>query len=352
MSGAYPNMRKISDSGNDQCSIVITNVTTAHGGDWTCNVLTSEQNLTASKALSIDNTVILSDGSETLLYVGQEATLVCYIPNVTRKCHWKHYRHIYHMSDVAAGIFTDLKAASNSSNNQCSLSIKSISKIHHGIWTCAEEFKQPHSSNMTLKVEMNKLNFDASDIYVYIGQEIMLECGVNGILRSCHWEHADQIYKISEIRAGSHTNMKIASKSDYDQCSILITSFNDEHEGEWTCLVQTSGQNFTSSRNLTVEMNKLNFDASDIYVYIGQEIMLECGVNGILRSCHWEHADQIYKISEIRAGSHTNMKIASKSDYDQCSILITSFNDEHEGEWTCLVQTSGKNFTSSRNLTV
>ncbi|CAL4082927.1 unnamed protein product, partial [Meganyctiphanes norvegica] len=53
MSGAYPNMRKVSDSGNEQCSIVITNVTTAHGGDWTCNVLTTEQNLTASKTLSI-----------------------------------------------------------------------------------------------------------------------------------------------------------------------------------------------------------------------------------------------------------------------------------------------------------
>ncbi|CAL4248404.1 unnamed protein product, partial [Meganyctiphanes norvegica] len=100
--------------------------------------------------------------------------------------------------------------------------------------------------------QTNKLKFDASDVYLHIGHEIILECGVDGILRSCHWEHDNQIYKISEIRAGSHTNMKIASKSDYDQCSILITSFNAEYEGEWTCLVQTSGQNFTASRNLTL----------------------------------------------------------------------------------------------------
>ncbi|CAL4152364.1 unnamed protein product, partial [Meganyctiphanes norvegica] len=97
-SGHHQNIRAVSNRTHAKCSIHIITVRTSHAGQWNCNIITSGQNITASMTLTIENSILRSNESEHLLYVGQDATLLCDISEVTRSCYWKHSKYIYHVT--------------------------------------------------------------------------------------------------------------------------------------------------------------------------------------------------------------------------------------------------------------
>ncbi|CAL4113391.1 unnamed protein product, partial [Meganyctiphanes norvegica] len=93
-------------------------------------------NMTASKTLTVEKSLLTFNPTKNEYYIGQEANLDCGIIGLYETCQWEHRDDIYQVTDVMNGSYSYMNAQSNSSTNQCRVTISHLRTNHTGVWTC------------------------------------------------------------------------------------------------------------------------------------------------------------------------------------------------------------------------
>ncbi|XP_045602818.1 fasciclin-3 isoform X2 [Procambarus clarkii] len=97
----------------------------------------------------------------------------------------------------------------------------------------------------------------------------------------------------------------------------------------------------------------LIFDPSEIVVNPGDQLNLDCGVQGERRYCIWENENnQILQVEDVYSNVYDGVSKPANTVGNECGIVINSADIGHHGRWTCKVFVVGKSLVGSKNVIV
>ncbi|XP_069195470.1 fasciclin-3 isoform X8 [Procambarus clarkii] len=119
--------------------------------------------------------------------------------------------------------------------------------------TVHTESRDQYSGQIGVRSADVSLIFDPSEIVVNPGDQLNLDCGVQGERRYCIWENENnQILQVEDVYSNVYDGVSKPANTVGNECGIVINSADIGHHGRWTCKVFVVGKSLVGSKNVIV----------------------------------------------------------------------------------------------------